>query len=79
MLTVVFLQMQAVSREQEESQVKSIHHTPPYTTIHHAHCSVPSDAGCIARASRFSSEATSAYTTVHHHARAHCIVLSGAG
>ena len=50
MLTALFFQVQAEAREQQESQVKSLHHTPPivspsYTTIHHAHCSVPSDAG----------------------------------
>jgi hypothetical protein len=44
MLTAVFFQMQAASREQEVSAVKSLHYTPPYTTIHHAHCSVLSGA-----------------------------------
>jgi hypothetical protein len=34
MLTAVFFQIQAESREQEMSAVKSLHHTPPYP-IHH--------------------------------------------
>ena len=36
MLTAVFFQVQAETHEQEESQVKSLHHTPPLvSTIHH--------------------------------------------
>ena len=34
MLTAVFFQIQAESREQQVPAVKSLHHTPPYP-IHH--------------------------------------------
>ena len=37
MLTAVFSQVQAVLPE-GESEVKSLYHTPPCTTMHHTHC-----------------------------------------
>ena len=76
MLTAVFLQMQAESLEQDDSQVKPLQHTPPYTTMH-VLTALFFQVQAEAREQQESQVkslhhtppiVSPSYTTIHHHA-----------